>query len=119
MLRRHRVGQTLLMAAGLFVFSLAFRIVDLDVCPVWPLGTHFLWHLLNAALLYAVIRAAVQERQHPLGQELRWAKRNFQSRWSAPVWGAWRLPQRCGVWELMFRSTNKRRGSPASVPASR
>ncbi len=46
-LRRNRVGQTLLVAAGLFVVSLAFRIVDLDVCAAWPLGTHFLWHLLN------------------------------------------------------------------------
>ena len=71
MLRRHRVGQTLLVAAGLFVVSLTFRIVDLDVCAAWPLGTHFLWHLLNAALLYAVIWAAVEERQRPLGQELR------------------------------------------------
>jgi hypothetical protein len=71
MLRRNRVGQTLLVAAGLFVVSLTFRIVDLDVCVAWPLGTHFLWHLLNAALLYAVIWAAVEERQQPLGRELR------------------------------------------------
>jgi len=70
-LRRNRVGQTLLVAAGLFVVSLAFRIVDLDMCAAWPLGTHFLWHLLNAAVLYTVIWAAVEERQHPIGQELR------------------------------------------------
>jgi Ceramidase len=70
-LRRNRVRQTLLVAAGLFVVSLAFRIVDLDVCAAWPLGTHFLWHLLNAAVLYTVIWAAVEERQHPIGQELR------------------------------------------------
>jgi hypothetical protein len=70
-LRRNRVRQTLLVAAGLFVVSLAFRIVDLDMCAAWPLGTHFLWHLLNAAVLYTVIWAAVEERQHPIGQELR------------------------------------------------
>jgi hypothetical protein len=70
-LRRIRVGQTLFVAAGLFVVSLAFRIVDLDVCAAWPLGTHFLWHLLNASVLYTVIWAAVEERQHPIGQELR------------------------------------------------
>jgi hypothetical protein len=69
-LRRNRVRQTLLVAAGLFVVSLAFRIVDLDMCAAWPLGTHFLWHLLNAAVLYTVIWAAVEERQHPIGQEL-------------------------------------------------
>jgi len=71
MLRRNRVGRTLLVAAGLFVVSLTFRIVDLDVCAAWPRGTHFLWHLLNAAVLYTVIRAAVEERQHPIGQEFR------------------------------------------------
>jgi hypothetical protein len=70
-LRSHKVGQALLVAAGLFVVSLLFRIVDLDVCTAWPLGTHFLWHLLNAAVLYTVLRAAITERQHPFGQELR------------------------------------------------
>jgi hypothetical protein len=64
-LRRLGVGQALLVAAGLFVASLTFRIVDLDACAAWPLGTHFLWHLLNAAVLYTVIWAAVEERQHP------------------------------------------------------
>ena len=67
--RGHAVGQAMLVAAGLFVVSLIFRIVDLDGCAVWPLGTHFLWHVLNATVLYAVLRGAVAERQHPLSQE--------------------------------------------------
>jgi hypothetical protein len=71
MLRGHGAGQAMLVAAGLFAVSLIFRIVDLDVCAAWPLGTHFLWHLLNAAVLYAVLRGAIAERQHPFGQELR------------------------------------------------
>lgn len=67
--RGHAVGQAMLVAAGLFVVSLIFRIVDLDGCAVWPLGTHFLWHVLNGTVLYAVLRGAIAERQHPLSQE--------------------------------------------------
>lgn len=67
LLRGHRVGQCMLAAAGLFIVSLIFRIMDLEVCPVFPLGTHFLWHLFNAGVLYAVLRGAIAERQHPIG----------------------------------------------------
>lgn len=68
-LRGHEAGQAMLIAAGLFIVSLIFRIIDLDVCARWPIGTHFLWHVLNAAVLYAVLRGAIAERQHPLSQE--------------------------------------------------
>jgi hypothetical protein len=71
MLRGHRAGQAMLVAAGLFVVSLIFRIVDLDICAAWPLGTHFLWHLFNAAVLYTVLHGAIAERKRPFGQELR------------------------------------------------
>jgi hypothetical protein len=69
LLRSHGAGQALLVAAGLFIISLIFRIADLEVCPRWPLGTHFLWHVFNAAVLYTVLRGAIAERQHPLSQE--------------------------------------------------
>ena len=42
----------LLIAAGLFLLAILFRSIDLVVCPVVPIGTHFLWHLLNGGLLY-------------------------------------------------------------------
>ena len=70
MLRAHAAGRAMLIAAGLFVVSLIFRIVDLDICPRWPLGTHFLWHLFNAAVLYVVLRGAIAERRQPISQEL-------------------------------------------------
>lgn len=41
----------LLLAAALFLASLTARSLDLALCPRWPAGTHFLWHLLNALLL--------------------------------------------------------------------
>jgi hypothetical protein len=52
-------GRAMLTAAAIFVASLALRIVDLDVCDAIPLGTHFLWHVLNAVLLYVLLRGAL------------------------------------------------------------
>ena len=31
--------------------SLGFRTVEMQLCTTWPQGTHFLWHLINAAML--------------------------------------------------------------------
>jgi hypothetical protein len=31
------------------------------VCREFPLGTHFIWHLLNAILLYVLLRTAIKE----------------------------------------------------------
>lgn len=53
----------LLLAAGLFALSLLFRSIDREVCNAIPLGTHFLWHLLNAALLYWLLRLAALHRR--------------------------------------------------------
>lgn len=44
-------GRWLLTAAGVFVVSLACRTADIAVCAAFPLGTHFLWHILNGAVL--------------------------------------------------------------------
>lgn len=41
----------LAIGAGILVVSLVFRTLDEAICPVMPIGTHFLWHLLNAVML--------------------------------------------------------------------
>jgi len=46
----------LLGAAGIFVVSLTCRTVDGIICPYFPLGTHFLWHVCNAIVLYLILR---------------------------------------------------------------
>lgn len=52
MLRRApRTGWGLLIGAGILVVSLVARSVDEPLCGAFPLGTHFLWHLLNALML--------------------------------------------------------------------
>ena len=43
---------SLVWATALLAASLVLRTVDQWLCPVWPAGTHFGWHLLNAVVLY-------------------------------------------------------------------
>jgi len=49
----------ILIAAGVFLLSLTFRTMDSQSCSYLPIGTHFLWHILNAVLLYLTARAYV------------------------------------------------------------
>lgn len=54
MLLRRRLPQVargLAAGAGLLVVSLIFRTVDEPLCDAIPLGTHFMWHILNAVML--------------------------------------------------------------------
>lgn len=41
------------LAAGalMLTVSIVLRSLDAPLCPRWPPGTHFLWHLVNAAML--------------------------------------------------------------------
>ena len=48
------------VGAGILAVSLGFRTVDEAVCGAVPIGTHFLWHLLNAVLLGWMIRVLVR-----------------------------------------------------------
>jgi hypothetical protein len=50
-----RFASGLLVAAGLLTLSLAARTADLPFCEAIPLGTHFLWHILNGILLFWMI----------------------------------------------------------------
>ncbi len=61
LIRERPAGRALLIAAAAFIASLFFRIIDLDICGAFPVGTHFLWHILNAVVLYAVLRGALSE----------------------------------------------------------
>ena len=57
---RHKAGRVLLLAAtGIFLIALAFRLVDEAACADFPIGTHFLWHVLIAGVLYLSMRALI------------------------------------------------------------
>lgn len=44
-------GRGLLIGAGLLTLSIVFRSLDEALCQSYPVGTHFLWHILNAIML--------------------------------------------------------------------
>ena len=51
---RHRAPATargLAAGAAILCLSLTFRSLDAGLCVRWPLGTHWLWHILNAVML--------------------------------------------------------------------
>lgn len=53
----------LLIAAGVFAVSLAFRSLDSAVCEALPIGLHYMWHILNGVVLYLCIRGYVVGRK--------------------------------------------------------
>lgn len=55
-------GRRLTGIGLLFLVSLAARTVDQAACAVLPTGTHALWHILNAAVLYALVATAIRHR---------------------------------------------------------
>ena len=58
--RAARTGQYDLLAAGtVLAVSLSFRTVDPELCEAFPLGTHFMWHLLNGLVLYLAARPII------------------------------------------------------------
>lgn len=57
----------LAIGAGILVVSLAFRTLDEPLCAAVPLGTHFLWHILNGVMLGWMIEV---HRRHRLAASL-------------------------------------------------
>lgn len=58
--RERRVERfTLLAAAGVYLAALFFRTIDNEVCPVLPIGTHFVWHLLIGLVTYLAMRTLI------------------------------------------------------------
>ena len=49
-----------MFAAIIGVVSLSCRIIDRELCPMLPTGTHFLWHILNATLLYILLKQLIR-----------------------------------------------------------
>ena len=62
---------TLLAAAGVYLAALFFRTIDNEVCPVLPIGTHFLWHLLIGLVTYLAMRALILSTRTGVGARVR------------------------------------------------
>lgn len=67
-LRDGPTGRGLLVGAGILCASLGFRMADGIVCEAFPMGTHFMWHILNAVMLGHMIRVYVAHRAAPLAR---------------------------------------------------
>jgi hypothetical protein len=72
--RGHSAGPRLLAAATVFVISLIARTTDLAACEMTrtmghAMGLHFLWHALNAVVIYLLLKAALEAAEPPRRQE--------------------------------------------------
>ena len=46
------LDHVIIIAGGLFALSLIFRTIDESICDLWPIGSHFLWHVTNGFVVY-------------------------------------------------------------------
>jgi hypothetical protein len=60
--RGHPAAPRLAAAVGVFAGALVIRTADLPLCQAWPAGTHFVWHLLTAWVLYLAATAVLAPR---------------------------------------------------------
>lgn len=58
--RGHPIRMWAVAATGAFVLSLTFRTLDLHLCPALPLGTHFLWHVLNGLMIGLLLQGLIR-----------------------------------------------------------
>ena len=63
--RAPELARGLGLGAALLALSLVARSLDGPVCALWPVGSHFVWHLLNAAMLGWMITVL---RRHRAGR---------------------------------------------------
>lgn len=59
-LRARPSSQYFMLASLIGVVSLFCRVIDREVCDVFPFGTHFLWHCCNATLLYILLKQIIR-----------------------------------------------------------
>ncbi len=64
-LRRRAVAPWVVGAAVAFSAALVFRTVDLAVCAVFPVGTHFLWHVLDGVTVALLLQGLARTKQAP------------------------------------------------------
>ena len=65
--RRADERYVLLAAAGVYALALVFRTLDQEVCPAFPIGTHFLWHSLIGLAAYLAMRGLILGRAARVG----------------------------------------------------
>ncbi|MCP5082605.1 MAG: hypothetical protein GY948_13040 [Alphaproteobacteria bacterium] len=60
LIRGHPARTLVITAAVCFTVSLGFRTIDLMTCSATGVGTHFMWHVLNGAMVLALLLAFIR-----------------------------------------------------------
>lgn len=58
-LEMHPVKHFFTTGSILFLIAIVFRTIDLSLCSLFPVGTHFIWHLLVAITIYVLMSAII------------------------------------------------------------
>ena len=59
-IRKRPSAKYYVYAAFVGIISLSFRIIDNKICDDFALGSHFMWHSLNALLIYIVMKMLIR-----------------------------------------------------------
>ncbi|MEM9061203.1 MAG: ceramidase domain-containing protein [Pseudomonadota bacterium] len=59
-LRGHPAGTWMMVVSGIFLISLTARSVDYMYCDSLPIGSHWLWHILNGVVLGGLTLALIR-----------------------------------------------------------
>lgn len=65
LIRRYPSRTLVVTAAACFTMSLGFRTIDLMTCDATGVGTHFMWHVLNGAMVLALLLALIWHVRPP------------------------------------------------------
>ena len=63
--RNANTGSIFGLALGVWTVSLMFRTMDMQLCPNVAVGTHFLWHTLNAWVLWRLLKVLIDDSVAP------------------------------------------------------
>ena len=61
--RSAQTARGMIYGALLLAVSITIRSMDESLCQRWPIGTHFMWHVLNACMLAWMIEVYRRHRQ--------------------------------------------------------
>jgi hypothetical protein len=54
---KHAIRNYVGLGTGLFCLAVLMRTFDVPLCSRWPSGLHFLWHMINAGVLYVMVQS--------------------------------------------------------------
>lgn len=56
----HEIAPWITAATVIFMISLTFRTFDMHLCEIWPIGTHFIWHILNGTMIALLFQGLIR-----------------------------------------------------------